>query len=573
MSIFEEFEEIIRSCYQTLAEKHNFTEDIGLSKLVVELPRDEVHGDLASNAALVLAKLLKQSPKELAKLFVKELQKTSSVLSAEIAGPGFINIRLNKSRWAQEITSILEKGDDYGKKNIGSGQNVNIEFVSANPTGPLHAAHARGAILGDVLANLMHFSGYNVIREYYINDAGSQIATLSKSAFIRYREALGEKLEAIPAGLYPGDYLIDVGYFLADNYGESLKNLSEDEITDKIGPIVVDLMMESIKKDLERLGIEMDIYSSENQLVKEGKVSLAMQKLQRDNLIYRGQPEPPKGKLEQDWQPREQLLFRSKEFGDDIDRPLQKSDNSWTYFASDVAYHYDKLERTGGRLIDVLGADHSGYVKRMTAAVEAMSGERDMLRIKQCGLVSLLDKGKPVKMSKRTGTFVTLSDVIDAVSSDVMRFVMLTRRNDQPLEFDYAKVTEESRENPVFYVQYAHARAKSVLRQNKKPSGKVNLSLLIDIHEIRLIKQLSSWPKHVEAATHYCEPHRIAFYLMELAAVFHGLWNAGRENLDLKFIHDTDEDLTHARMLLVEATAQVIKSGLNLLSITAVEEM
>jgi arginyl-tRNA synthetase len=419
----------------------------------------------------------------------------------------------------------------------------------------------------------MQFSGYNVTREYYINDAGSQITTLSQSAFIRYREALGEALEAIPAGLYPGDYLIEVGQYLADNYGDSLKQLSEDEIIEKIGPIAVDLMMQSIRKDLARLGIVMDIYSSENQLVKEGKVASAIQKLQSDNLIYRGKPEPPKGKLDEDWEPREQLLFRSKDFGDDVDRPLQKSDDSWTYFASDVAYHYDKLERTDGKLIDVLGADHSGYVKRMTAAVQAISGKQDRLQVKQCGLVSLLDKGKPVKMSKRAGTFVTLSDVIDAVSADVMRFVMLTRRNDQPLEFDYAKVTEKSRENPVFYVQYAHARAKSVLRQNQKPSGTPNLSLLTDIFEIRVIKQLASWPKQVEAATHHCEPHRIAFYLMELAAVFHGLWNAGRENHDLKFIHDTDDELTHARMLLVETTAQVLKSGLNLLSITAVEEM
>jgi len=567
MNIFAEFEEIIRSCYQILAERHNFSMDMDLSKCVVELPRDEANGDLASNAALVLAKPLKKSPKVLAELFAKELQNTPSVLSIEIAGPGFINIKLDKSRWAEEIASILNSGDDYGKNTIGSGQNVNIEFVSANPTGPLHAAHARGAILGDVLANLMQFSGYNVTREYYINDAGSQITTLSQSAFIRYREALGEELEAIPAGLYPGDYLIEVGQHLADNYGDSLKQLSGDEIIEKIGPIAVDLMMQSIRKDLARLGIVMDIYSSENQLVKEGKVSSAIQKLQRDNLIYRGKPEPPKGKLDEDWEPREQLLFRSKDFGDDVDRPLQKSDDSWT------AYHYDKLERTDGRLIDVLGADHSGYVKRMTAAVQAMSGKQDRLQVKQCGLVSLLDKGKPVKMSKRAGTFVTLRDVIDAVSADVMRFVMLTRRNDQPLEFDYAKVTEKSRENPVFYVQYAHARAKSVLRQNQKPSGTPNLSLLTDIFEIRVIKQLASWPKHVEAATHHCEPHRIAFYLMELAAVFHGLWNAGRENNDLKFIHDTDDELTHARMLLVETTAQVLKSGLNLLSITALEEM
>ena len=573
MNIFSEFEEILSSCYQSLSEQQNFPKNLDLSKCVVELPRDETHGDLASNAALVLAKPLKQSPRVLAELFAKELKKVSSILNIDIAGPGFINIRLDKSRWSREIASILEQGDDYGRNTIGSGHNINIEFVSANPTGPLHAAHARGAILGDVLANLMEFSGFNVTREYYVNDAGSQIITLSKSAYIRYCEILGEKIEAIPIGLYPGDYLIEVGQFLVDKYGDSLKKLPEEEIIEKISPIAVDLMMQSIKKDLDRLGIVMDVYSSENQLVTQGKVSSAITKLQNDGLIYLGKPEPPKGQVDDDWVPREQLLFRSKEYGDDVDRPLQKSDDSWTYFASDVAYHFDKLERTGGKLIDVLGADHSGYVQRMTAAVQAISGKKDMLQVKQCGLVSLLDNGNPVKMSKRAGTFVTLSDVIDAVSADVMRFVMLTRRNDQPLEFDYAKVTEKSRENPVFYVQYAHARAKSVLRQNKKPCGTANLSLLTDIHEIRLIKQLSSWPKYVEAATHECEPHRIAFYLMELAAIFHGLWNAGRDNLELKFIHDTDNELTLARLMLVEATSQIIKSGLSLLSITAVEEM
>ena len=573
MNIFSEFEEILSSCYQSLSEQKNFPRNLDLSKCVVELPRDETHGDLASNAALVLAKPLKQSPRVLAELFAKELKKVSSVLNIDIAGPGFINIRLDKSRWSSEITSILEQGDDYGRNTIGSGHNVNIEFVSANPTGPLHAAHARGAIIGDVLANLMEFSGFNVTREYYVNDSGSQIITLSKSAYIRYCEILGEKIEAIPIGLYPGDYLIEVGQFLVDKYGDSLKQLPEEKIIEKISPIAVELMMQSIKKDLDRLGIVMDVYSSENQLVTQGKVSSAITKLQNDGLIYLGKPEPPKGQVDDDWVPREQLLFRSKEFGDDVDRPLQKSDDSWTYFASDVAYHFDKLERTGGKLIDVLGADHSGYVQRMTAAVQAISGKKDMLQVKQCGLVSLLDNGNPVKMSKRAGTFVTLSDVIDAVSADVMRFVMLTRRNDQPLEFDYAKVTEKSRENPVFYVQYAHARAKSVLRQNKKPCGTANLSLLTDIHEIRLIKQLSSWPKYVEAATHECEPHRIAFYLMELAAIFHGLWNAGRDDLELKFIHDTDNELTLARLMLVEATSQIIKSGLSLLSITAVEEM
>ncbi|MBT5574625.1 MAG: arginine--tRNA ligase [Alphaproteobacteria bacterium] len=573
MNIFNEFEEKLYAVYAKLSKQHDFPSNLDLSKCVIELPRDETHGDLACNAALVLAKPLNYPPRKLAELIAKELEKDDSVLATEIAGPGFINLRLHQSRWGQEILTILEQADAFGKNTIGTGKNINIEFVSANPTGPLHAAHARGAILGDVLSNLMAFSGYNVTREYYINDAGSQIITLSKSAYLRYCEVLGVKIDSIPSGLYPGDYLIDVGEKLASKFGDSLHQLSEAEQVEVIGPIAVELMMSSIKKDLSRLGITMDVYSSENTLVKNGNVSSAIQKLQQDGLIYKGKPEAPKGQRDDQWAPREQLLFKSKEFGDDVDRPLQKSDDSWTYFASDVAYHFDKLERTNGRLVDVLGADHSGYVKRMTAAVQAMSGEKDMLQIKQCGLVTLLDKGQPVKMSKRAGTFVTLSDVIDAVGADVMRFMMLTRRNDQPLEFDYAKVTEKSRDNPVFYVQYAHARAKSVLRQNKKPIAEVNYSVLTDIHEIRVIKQLSSWPKLVEAAVHQCEPHRIAFYLMELAAVFHGLWNAGRDNLELKFIQESDDELTLARMQLIDATALVIKSGLNLLSIDAVEEM
>ncbi len=573
MNIFTEFEKKIKRIYEVISFQNNFPKDLDFSKCVIELPREENHGDLACNIALVLAKKLGITPRETAELFVIELEKDEYVLSVDIAGPGFINIKLNQSRWGKELEFILSQEKNYGKNDIGSGQNINIEFVSANPTGPLHAAHARGAIIGDVLANLLSFSGYNVIREYYINDAGSQIIVLSKSVYLRYCQALGDVISNIPAGLYPGDYLMEVGQFLATKFGDRLKSLPEADALAKIGPIAIDMIMVSIKKDLARLGVKMDVYSSENDLVVQGKVSSAIEKLQEKGLIYLGEPEAPKGQLADDWEPREQLLFRSREFGDDVDRPLQKSDKSWTYFASDVAYHYDKLSRTNGRLVDVLGADHSGYVKRMTAAVQAMSGKEEMLKVKQCGLVSLLDKGQPVKMSKRDGTFVTLSDVIDAVGADVMRFVMLTRRNDQPIEFDYAKVTEKSRDNPVFYVQYAHARASSVLRQKRKQSSYPNLSLLTDIHEVRLIKHLATWPKCVESAAQYYEPHRIAFYLMDLASAFHGLWNAGRDNPDLKFIHETNNELTNARMHLVEASASVIKLGLNLLSVSALEEM
>ena len=573
MNIFNEFKNKIKLIYQVISVQNNFSKDFDLSKCVIEIPRDETHGDLACNIALVLAKSLNRPPREVAELFAVELEKDDNVLSVKVAGPGFINIKLDQSRWGKEIETILFHRQNFGKNNIGGGQNVNIEFVSANPTGPLHAAHARGAILGDALANLLSFSGYNVTREYYINDAGSQIAVLSKSAYLRYCEALGDRISDIPEGLYPGDYLIEVGQFLATKYGDKLKSLPEKSALEKIKPIVLNIMMKSIQKDLLRLGIKMDVYSSENQLVNEGKVSDAIKKLEEMGLIYQGKPEKPKGQLDSNWKPRKQLLFRSKEFGDDVDRPLQKSDKTWTYFASDVAYHFDKLTRTKGLLIDVLGADHSGYVKRMTAAVQAMTGKKEMLKVKQCGLVTLLDKGQPVKMSKRAGNFITLSDVVDAVGADVIRFVMLTRKNDQAIEFDYAKVTEKSRDNPVFYVQYAHARASSVLRQKGKISGHTNLSLLTDIHEIRLIKHLATWPKYIESAVQNYEPHRIAFYLMDLASAFHGLWNAGRDNPDLKFIHQTNTELTNARIQLVKATASITKLGLNLLSIKALEEM
>ena len=583
MNIFIKFEDEIAAIMQSLEADKLVPSGIDSRRAVVELPRDETHGDLATNIAMVCAKPAGMKPRDLAEMVAKRLEALEQVAAVEIAGPGFINIHLHEGQWGLEVSNILDAGDTYGRSNIGAGRPVNVEFVSANPTGPLHAAHARGAIFGDALAHLLDFSGFDVTREYYINDAGAQVDVLAKSAFLRYRESLGETVGDIPAGLYPGEYLCEVGDILKDQYGDTLKSMDEAEWLPVVRGAAISLMMKGIKADLATLGVQMDIYTSEKTLVESGAVTTAIDDLSEKGLVYRGVLEPPKGQKDEDWEPREQLLFRSTDFGDDVDRPLQKSDGSWTYFAADVAYHLDKLTRTqsnndAGEMVNVWGADHGGYIKRMKAATEALSGQKHTLDVKTCQLVSLLDNGKPVKMSKRAGTFITLSDVMDAVGPDVMRFIMLTRRNDQSLEFDYAKVTEKSRENPVFYVQYAHARACSVLRQpDLKPEiingGSADLSVLKDVNELRLIKQLCTWPKLIEAAATSHEPHRIAFYLMDLAAAFHGLWNAGRDTPSLKFVQADNDALTSARLALVKATALVIRSGLSLLSIRAVEEM
>ena len=579
MDIFSRFAAFATASVHELIEDGSLTprQAVNTEKLVVELPREESHGDLACNAAMILAKQVGMAPRDLAGLLADKLAAHQDIAAVDIAGPGFLNITLKPGVWSAEVSAILAAGLDYGQSDIGSGRAVNVEFVSANPTGPLHAAHARGAIFGDALANLLDFCGFNVTREYYINDAGAQVDTLARSAFLRYREALGEDAITIPEGLYPGEYLKDVGDALKARYQDSLRDQPELVTLPIVRSFAIEAMMDGIKADLRDLGIEMDVFSSERHLVEQGRVDEAMTILRDRGLVYRGVLAPPKGQLPDDWEEREQLLFRSTEFGDDIDRPLQKSDGSWTYFASDVAYHADKLNRTGGALINVWGADHGGYVKRMTAATQALSEQNDMLDVKLCQLVTLLDKGKPVKMSKRAGTFVTLRDVMDTVGADVMRFIMLTRRNDQTLEFDYAKVTEKSRENPVFYVQYAHARACSVLRQTDIPAlseqGEAVLSRLSDVHEVRLIKQLASWPSVVRAAALSHEPHRLAFYLIDLAALFHGLWNAGRDNPSLRFILESDAELTQARLSLVAASAHVIKAGLSLLSVDAPEEM
>ena len=573
MNIFNLFEAEFKYIVEMMKVEEILPADVDTGRVVFELPRDASHGDLACNAAMVLAKQVGAKPRDLAAQFATRLQAIDGVTDIEIAGPGFINMRVKPALWAAELTAIIAAGDDYGRNDSGQGRQVNVEYVSANPTGPLHAAHARGAVLGDAMASMLEFCGWNVIREYYVNDAGGQVDVLARSAYLRYREALGEEIGEIPSGLYPGAYLVDVGTALAEKVGKQYLDADEDEWLPAVRSFAIEAIMDGIARDLKALGIRMDRFSSERSLVESGAVQAAIDRLVTQNDVYRGVLQPPKGKEPEDWEPREQLLFRASEFGDDTDRPLQKSDGSWTYFASDVAYHMDKLDRTGGPLVNIFGVDHGGYVKRMKAAVEALSGKKDMLDIRLCQLVNLMENGKPVKMSKRAGTFVTVRDVIDAVGADVIRFIMLTRRSDQTLDFDYAKVTEQSRDNPVFYVQYAHARACSVLRQAPQADVAADLDRLTAPAEMAVIKALASWPRLVVSAAQSHEPHRVAFFLMDLAAAFHALWTAGREAPELRFIREDDAGLTAARLCLVKATALVIRSGFGVLSITAREEM
>ncbi len=573
MNIFNYFQLEFEAIFEELKVVGTIPEMANTSKVVFELPRDPSHGDIACNAAMVLAKQVGMRPQDLAELIATRLEGCDGVTAVDIAGPGFINITVEPRLWTAELRTIVTVGGRYGSNDSGAGKSVNVEYVSANPTGPLHAAHARGAVLGDALAGLLEFSGWSVVREYYTNDAGGQVDTLARSVYFRYREAHGEAIGEIPSGLYPGAYLQEVGLALVARDGDRYLAQDEEEWLAPIRTFAIDAMMALIRDDLLGLGIQMDVFSSERALIENGAVQAAMDKLQRDGHLYRGVLDPPKGKEPEDWEPREQLLFRATAFGDDTDRPLQKSDGGWTYFSSDIAYHLDKLERTGGTLINIFGADHGGYVKRMMAAVEALSGQRNMLDIKLCQLVNLMENGKPVKMSKRAGNFVTVSDVINAVGADVIRFIMLTRRSDQTLDFDYAKVTEQSRDNPVFYVQYAHARCCSVLRQKSEVPEEASLERLTAPAELALIKLLVSWPRMVVSAASTHEPHRIAFYLMDLASAFHSLWTAGREDPTLRFILDGDTELTAARLCLVKATATVIRSGLGVLAIPAKEEM
>ena len=574
MNYFKHFQGLMRSILERMQAAGDLPKGIDFSRASAGSPRDPAHGDVALNAAMVLAKQAGVKPRDLATQIAASLAQHEDVEAAEVAGPGFINIRAAASFWPARLAEILAAGQDYGASDIGAGRTTNVEYVSVNPTGPLHVGHGRGAVFGDALAALLEKAGHKVIREYYVNDAGAQVDTLAQSALLRMREAQGEDIGEIPEGLYPGDYLKDVGVVLA-NLPAYQQNL------DHARTVAVEMMMESIREDLAAAGIKQDLYSSERALVEAGRVEEAVATLDEKGLVYVGTLEPPKGKLPEDWEARPQTLFRASQFGDDTDRPLKKSDGSWTYFATDIAYHFDKYERGGETLIDVWGADHGGYVKRVSAAMQALTGKKDTLDVKLCQLVKLMRDGKPVIMSKRAGTFVTLREVIDEVGADVVRFMMLTRKNDAPLEFDLARALEQSRDNPVFYVQYAHARCRSVLRHAEEASFDVStaglaaadLALLTDPEEISLVKQLASWPRMVEQAAEAHEPHRVAFFLQETAAAFHQLWNKGREDATLRFIQEDALELTKSRLALVSAVTTVIGSGLTVIGVEAAEEM
>jgi len=582
MNIYKHFDdEITTTC--TLSIAGISFEQIKASGKTVEAPRDPSHGDLSTNVAMVLAKPAGMKPREIAELLVPRMLEYEGVETVEIAGPGFINLRLTADFWRKKLSEILAEGERYGASDIGAGKRVNIEYVSANPTGPMHVGHTRGAVFGDALANLMQTAGYEVCREYYINDAGAQVDVLARSAYLRYREALGEDIGEIPEGLYPGDYLVPVGQQLKSEYGDALRAMPESQWLPIVRDVALKAMMALIREDLAALGIRHDEFYSERALHESGAIEKTLAHLESQGLIYVGVLEPPKGKTPDDWEPRPQTLFRASQFGDDVDRALKKSDGSWTYFAPDIAYHYDKYRRGFTRMIDVFGADHGGYVKRMTAAIAALTGGKGEIDVKICQLVRLLRDGEQVKMSKRAGNFVTLREVVDEVGRDAVRFMMLYRKNDAPLDFDFAKVTEQSKDNPVFYVQYAHARICSVLRnaadafpdldQAKLDTGNVDLSLLADPDELALIRLLAGWPRMIETAAAAHEPHRIAFYVHDLASAFHALWNRGNENPSLRFILSGDKNVTLARLALIRAIRGVIASALKILGVTPVEEM
>ncbi len=542
--------------------------------VTVEAPRDPTHGDLATNAAMVLAKPAGKKPRDIATGIAWALAQLPDVETAEVAGPGFLNIRLKPGVWQAELATMLRDGEAYGRSTMGAGAPVNVEYVSANPTGPMHMGHCRGAVVGDALASLMDYAGFKVTREYYINDAGGQVDTLARSVHLRYREALGETVE-IPEGFYPGDYLVPVGEALAAEFGDRFVGKPESQWLALFKERAVALMMERIREDLALLGIRQDVYFSEASLDARGAVQGALDTLAAKGLIYEGVLEAPKGEAADDWEPRPQTLFKASQFGDDSDRALKKSDGSWTYFAGDVAYHYDKLTRGFTQLVDMFGADHGGYVKRMQAAVRALSDNKVPLDIKLVQMVKLLRAGEPVKMSKRSGSFVTLADVVQEVGKDVVRFIMLTKRSDSQLDFDFAKVVEQSRDNPVFYVQYAHARIHSLQRRAAEAGivlPEADLSLLDD-EELALVKFAATWPRTVEAAAEAREPHRIAFYLGDLAANFHALWNRGNDDASRRFVLADNPALTSARLALARGIGQIIRNGLGVMGVEPVEEM
>ncbi len=580
MNLFTELRGLVVDSLNAMVAEGALPPGLDYANVAVEPPRDAAHGDMATNAAMVLAKPAAMKPRDIAEALAAKLAADPRVTVAEVAGPGFLNLRLSADVWQGVIHAVLQGGTAFGRSAMGQGNRVNVEYVSANPTGPLHVGHTRGAVFGDALASLLDYAGYEVTREYYINDGGAQVDVLARSVYLRYLEAHGQKV-AFEDGTYPGDYLIPVGEALKAKVGDAFVGKGEQFWLQEVREFSTKAMMDLIRSDLAALGVEMDVFYSEKSLYGTGKIEAAIEDLSGKGLIYRGTLEPPKGKVPEDWEPREQMLFRSTAHGDDVDRPIQKSDGAWTYFAPDIAYHYDKVSRGFDTIIDVFGADHGGYVKRMKAAVSALSDGKVDCDIKLTQLVKLFKNGEPFKMSKRAGTFVLLSDVVDQVGPDVTRFHMLTRKNDAPLDFDFDKVLEQSKDNPVFYVQYAHARVCSVLRKAAEAGIAVDdatltaadLAKLDHEAELNVARKLAEWPRLVEIAARTHEPHRVAFYLYDLASDLHGLWNRGNELAGLRFIQEDDAATSQAKIALARAVAVVISAGLGILGVTPVEEM
>ncbi len=571
MNLFADIRSLVIASLDALVAEGALPAGLDFANVAVEPPRDAAHGDMATNAAMVLAKPAGAKPREIADALSAKLAADDRIASAEVAGPGFLNLRLEPGVWAALVEGVLAD-PEYGTSDMGQAKKVNVEYVSANPTGPLHVGHTRGAVFGDALASLLAYAGHDVTREYYINDGGAQVDVLARSVYLRYLEAHGQEV-AFEDGTYPGDYLIEVGEALKAKVGDAFVGKGEQFWLEDVRDFATDAMLDLIRADLKALGVEMDVFFSEKSLYGTGRIEAAIEDLRGKGLIYKGTLEPPKGKLPEDWEPREQTLFKSTDYGDDVDRPIMKSDGAWTYFAPDIAYHYDKVTRGFDQLIDVFGADHGGYVKRMKAAVAALSDNKVPLDIKLTQLVKLYKNGEPFKMSKRAGTFVTLRDVVDEVGPDVTRFIMLTRKNDAPLDFDFDKALEQSKDNPVFYVQYANARVHSVLRKAADMGVEPGKPSLTDEAEIKVAQKLAEWPRLVEIAARTHEPHRIAFYLYELASEFHALWNKGNDHPELRFLAESDSQATAAKIALPKAVSVVISAGLGILGVTPLEEM
>ncbi len=580
INIFEDFHKHVLSVIAQLQGEGYLSTDLDTTRVTIEVPKDPTHGDMATNGAMVLAKAAGKSPRELASKIAEKLKDIPDVADVQIAGPGFINLTLKPAFWQRQLEAILTAGKSFGLSDLGKGEPLNVEFVSVNPTGPMHAGHGRGAVLGDVLSSLLTWVGYKVTREYYINDAGNQTHVVARSLYLRYLQAHGRIInDSQFEGLYPGDYLVELAEALKEKVGSQYVDQPESLWLDPLRDFAIPAIMDMIRDDLDALGVHMDVYTSEKELTQKGGVDRALKALEESGDVYQGVLEKPKGHDADDWEERPQTLFRATQHGDDVDRPLKKSDGSWTYFAGDIAYHYDKYRRGFKKMIDILGADHVGYVKRIQAATRAITHDEGSVEVKTCQLVNILENGLPVKMSKRAGNYITLKDVIDRVGKDVTRFMMLTRHQDVTFDFDFKKVVEQTKDNPVFYVQYANARAHSVLRHGREAFGsdfnfvKADTSLLTDECELAMIKILAQFPRTIEVAANLREPHRIATYAHDVASAFHSLWSKGKDQVELRFIDPQNKELTLARLTLINAVILVIGNCFDIFGVMPVEEM